>query len=807
MKPSRLFTFLGIPVIGLILAGMGIFIGKVMLDRGFNGTEASFYLNRAVAMFSSDKTAFAEWLIGIPLLSYQPALLFYPFSGDLAPVVASSVGLALCLAVLLVLVRSHADRVVWIPSIMILFLLHPSVFFTALTGSSFYLVALLTVGFVWSATEWFDRRADNGLYGMGLFWAGMILVNPGFVPLGLLIYPALLLTAINDLLRKEYATNGVSATIFGKTSDDVRTSHTPGHAGVTPATALHGVAAPMQANFKKLTALNAVRIPLLLNGDIPVGLSTLRKAFKSTAAMLFIPGVVLSLYGFSRLMVVTIAGAPWYNASSDLLFLAGAYSVPAGSNHSFAALMSEMGNDLPSRLLVVLPVVGLALFRLHDQPMKFYIGVAPVLALFLTALGPLNGFVNAVPELIFIVSMVTVLRSTPATSGLIERLSVVSVFALSAFFGYHHLQQTSSPDLIAARSAFMFETGSKAPPLARFMEGQSDEITFRIPSDTDFTDDDDNVAREGLVDDSLAAVAAEAEATRQTTVSLPGAPAASPTAETATTVASEPPSLASSLATRPVAAADTTPPAGSAPPMRTQTTTTAGEPPPAAATDTALPVTGERPARETASTTPPPTRLETSLPGATPSTGISGIPGGIAWDDSERYYFEVRITANTGAAATRNYNDWIEQAGAENVTLMPQYREGRIIRWLIGTDRHQTFRLAVAAIQDERGAEAVNNAFVTLYHLTDFRVFGDAPNFNPDEPGFTLLLGSYTSRDQALEKQRQWQAVGLDQTWIMPVPGRHILLTGRYNERAEAELLAMIIGQKSGELAEVIPLP
>jgi hypothetical protein len=342
--------------------------------------------------------------------------------------------------------------------------------------------------------------------------------------------------------------------------------------------------------------------------------------------------------------------------------------------------------------------------------------------------------------------------SAPAARGWFQHSAIVGLVALSAYFGYQHLQQTTNTDIIAARSAFMFETGSTARPLARFMESQSDEITFRLPADADSTE----IAEASA--DSLEALAAQGGIDGPGQILVPDA-AITQSDGAATDAEAERP-------------ADTsTPPATAA---RTPDTTPAQRP--------ALTATDTRP---------------------TPATEV---PGGITWNDNDRYYFEVRITANTGAAATRNYLDWRERAGAENVTLLPEYREGRLIRWLIGTDRYQTFRLAVAAIESDRGAAAVNNAFVTLYHLTDFRIFGDTPNFDPAEPGFTLQLGAFDTQAQALQAQQQWLSAGLDQTRIATASGRYLLLTGRYNEEAEAELLALVIKQKSGQTAEVVPL-
>lgn len=206
---------------------------------------------------------------------------------------------------------------------------------------------------------------------------------------------------------------------------------------------------------------------------------------------------------------------------------------------------------------------------------------------------------------------------------------------------------------------------------------------------------------------------------------------------------------------------------------------------------------------DTSETTPPsPDRADTPVTGPVVDTGEDAPV--IRWNDSDRYYFEVRITTNTGASTARNYQSWLDQAG-EEVTLMPQYRPGLRIRWLIGTGRYPTFRAGVDQIVAERGR--ADNVFITLHHLTDFRVFGDAPDFNPAEPGFSILLGTHSSADEARIHAISWKRAGLDQVRIIPEGSNILVVTGRYNDEDEARMLALVVTQKTGRDASVIALP
>jgi hypothetical protein len=185
-----------------------------------------------------------------------------------------------------------------------------------------------------------------------------------------------------------------------------------------------------------------------------------------------------------------------------------------------------------------------------------------------------------------------------------------------------------------------------------------------------------------------------------------------------------------------------------------------------------------------------------------PNLSVRNPSGGssITWQDTSRYYMEVRIATNTGASTLRNEQELRERHGA--VTLMPEYREGLRVRWLIGTGRYATFRAGVEQLERERGS--AGQAWIVLHHRTDFRVFGPSPDLDRNLPMVRIRLGTFSAEGDALAAQAAWSAVGMNQTEIVRNGARVELLTGAYNDRENAALLARYIREKSGIRADVI---
>lgn len=175
----------------------------------------------------------------------------------------------------------------------------------------------------------------------------------------------------------------------------------------------------------------------------------------------------------------------------------------------------------------------------------------------------------------------------------------------------------------------------------------------------------------------------------------------------------------------------------------------------------------------------------------------------IAWDDTPRYYMEVRSTTLTGPTtlirleqAQQQYNEF---------TLMPEFRDGLRMRWLIGTGRYATFRDGVAAVEQERGS--ATQAWIILYHRTDFRLFGAAADLDPTLPQYRIQLGTFPTESAAQASQTAWTAVGMSQTEVIRTESGFALQTGAYNDRDNAELLSNYIRQKSGVRVTVVSVP
>ena len=131
------------------------------------------------------------------------------------------------------------------------------------------------------------------------------------------------------------------------------------------------------------------------------------------------------------------------------------------------------------------------------------------------------------------------------------------------------------------------------------------------------------------------------------------------------------------------------------------------------------------------------------------------------------------------------------------------------VRWLVGVGQYTTYWDAANAIRAAGGDQALEEAFIVLHHYTDFRVFGDAPDYNPSAQGYTLLLGTVTSHTQAEMVADAWNQIGFNQVRIIAIPSgsRYQIVTGRYNDQTEVSMLAEYVTRKSGIDVRPVPLP
>ncbi|KPQ01019.1 MAG: hypothetical protein HLUCCA01_03765 [Bacteroidetes bacterium HLUCCA01] len=753
-KSASFYWHTGVGVLGLTAAVIYLFIGSMLQERGFSSVDAAFFLERAVYAFDGGGML-AGWLLTWPVTPYQMILLLYPFAGSFAPVLASVMGtLTLAAALYLLLERSRVAKSYTMLA-MGAFLLHPLVVMSAASGASWYLSALGVLVYVWSMRGYMYRRSDSLMALIAVAVTGLVFTDLAFLPLILLTWPVVLYARLKDAapdpeVRREEIRKAVWETLL-----------VPG-------------------------------LPLGL-GAVYIGLSALTGALTGAEiqALLLPPpeaGVMQDMAGRQFLTVL-----PFAIALVLLTYRRPALLIAAAL--PFVALY--LGAQSPDRSLALLNiplmVMGIALLCLPD-PVDGPATASASKSDASKSVARQGPGTSSSPRTAAMATGPGSDRPYDGKGGASERssapvdhpknragMAIVALIVatlLSSAAGFNQMKHSTGTDLNRAYAAFMFNRPDGAVPApAR----TADSLFVTVPPDTT----------------GLAALSPNPSDTATVAAENSSPPGGASVREPDEENLSESREEATDNPTETMGATDTSEAdqVGATTDATTETARTANS----LSTGNSAPTLQEE---------------GTSLPQDAGTAGSAGtsiqlIDDGrsaetIPWDDTDRYYFEVRITTNTGAAAGRNYRIWVEREGEDSVTLMPQYREGLRIRWLVGTGRYSTFRDGVNQIEQERGS--AQNIFVTLHHLTDFRVFGNAPDFNADEPAYTLELGRFDQLEAARRAGMGWMRAGLDQVRLEAVDGGYVLRTGRYNDEDEAGLLAGYITRKSGRPARVVDL-
>ncbi|MCH8524498.1 MAG: SPOR domain-containing protein [Balneolales bacterium] len=747
-----LHTAMGVFVLAMM--AVYLFIGSIIRDRGFTALDASFFTERALQAFEGGGM-FSGWMLTFPFVPYQPVLLFFPFAGEFAAVMASSFGMiALAVLVYVLLQKSEAGKL-YQAIAMFLFLLHPLFLFAAVSGSSWYIAAGGTLVYVWSLSEYMNKRSEKYMVLIAVAATVLLFTDLAFLPLVLLTWPIVLYARLKDAP----ASTDHAAPEIRKALRDT---------AVLPLLAFGAGLVYLLAALA-MGGFSSIPIQMLSNDVLPDTALTesIGREFLTALPFLFL----LVLAAYERPAIIIAASLPFIS-----LYLGG-MSTGASFSHIGVPLMA---------ITTAVVMIPYAQFRLgmQQEATKTDDLAAP-------ATGKKTGSDAGTQPADKASGAANDQNSS--TKGIafgkgITAITLLAAVLFSSSAGFQQMKKVTHSDLNRAYTAFLFDRETERMPETL---ASSDRLRGLFGPDTTAVEGDelngdaaiDTVSSSDTADSDFSHAIAQAMQELQEDGLAP---------DELPDAAAQPDAIAPS---QPIdSRASAQPPSPSRQPQAAeqspvQQPTTTQQPPPAE--------TGQSQVTQ-------PRQPETSTSGRFAITDQGQSLPPMPWNDNERYYFEVRITTNTGAATARNFQNWVDQAGQDQVTLLPQYREGLRIRWLIGTGRYSTFRDGVTAIERERGS--AENVFITLYHLTDFRVFGDAPDFNQSEPGYSIQLGQFSTLNEARDVGVSWKRVGMQDVRIEERGGRYLLLTGRYNDEDEARLLATYANQKSGQATAVVPV-
>jgi cellulose synthase/poly-beta-1,6-N-acetylglucosamine synthase-like glycosyltransferase len=175
----------------------------------------------------------------------------------------------------------------------------------------------------------------------------------------------------------------------------------------------------------------------------------------------------------------------------------------------------------------------------------------------------------------------------------------------------------------------------------------------------------------------------------------------------------------------------------------------------------------------------------------------------IRWSDSRYYFMQLHTFSSSRRAQLARLKKEELEALGYTVTVQPRVGNSDIILWMVGVNRYRTYWDA-----SDKIAKMDNKP--TSYGIQkggelDMKVFAGAGDVNDGERRYTVVLGSHENAETQRSRAEQWQKIGFDAIRLEDKPPFRIF-TGMYHLRTEAEYLAEIVVNKSGERATYIRL-
>lgn len=173
----------------------------------------------------------------------------------------------------------------------------------------------------------------------------------------------------------------------------------------------------------------------------------------------------------------------------------------------------------------------------------------------------------------------------------------------------------------------------------------------------------------------------------------------------------------------------------------------------------------------------------------------------IIWTELEPYFF---IAYHSFSSQRRGFyaHQFRERYTDEgyNVSILPRTGEANQIIWMAGVGMFTSFFEAnryVETMVDRPSQFSIERA-----GNQDMRVFEEATDLNPGLPINEIILGTYETRGGQARAARFWRNAGFTQVRVTDSEP-YLVLTGGYNGRFEANLMAELIALRTGQTVTV----
>ncbi|MDB5128137.1 hypothetical protein [Mucilaginibacter sp.] len=186
-------------ILAFILVIYYLVCGIYLNNLGYYNHESLFYIEKSKIVFEGLGNRLKVMGLTSPILPFYATFLFNIFSTTLAPVLASAVGTAALFYIIATTVakRLNDDGYIWL--LLILFLFHPGIIYTAASGKSIYLVLIFFFLFFLNLFKFYRSNTTFHVSIASLCLVILIFCDYKFIWLTLFFIPLVLSITINSL--------------------------------------------------------------------------------------------------------------------------------------------------------------------------------------------------------------------------------------------------------------------------------------------------------------------------------------------------------------------------------------------------------------------------------------------------------------------------------------------------------------------------------------------------------------------------------------------------------------------------------
>jgi hypothetical protein len=200
MKKRRLLYLLSIT---LLLALYYLILGINMYHAGYHNHESLFYIEKARIIFEGAGDRLKTIGLTSPILPFYSMLPFVGINYSIAPIIASAIGTALLFLIIGIAVIKTTNENFFILILIVLFVFHPGIIYTACSGKGIYLSLIFFFLFFYNIFRFYYSNTTFHISIASILLVILVFCDYRFIWITLFFIPLIISIAIQSLNLSE----------------------------------------------------------------------------------------------------------------------------------------------------------------------------------------------------------------------------------------------------------------------------------------------------------------------------------------------------------------------------------------------------------------------------------------------------------------------------------------------------------------------------------------------------------------------------------------------------------------------------